>query len=322
MFSLSKKVAALSAVVVSVSVLLVSATIVRAQSFVNTGSDLLVANVTKGITWANTQTTDPGNIVEFRMLAQNKDPNSTINNAVVKAVMPAGQSKTLVVQATVTADNAPSITESATINVTGPLPQGINYVPGHAVLINKSCPSGCSVPDAQVTSGVPVGNLGYNEWAQVVWKAALTNIVPSPSPSVSPSVAPSPVPSVAPSQAPVATVTCVGQNGIIITVARENANTLCQSQQQSQTTTVTNTNTNTSTNNNTVTVSVPSVSSAPAVLAAATSPVKELPSTGLPLAGLALASLAPVGLKLKRFGKVERFFSANSLWQRRQFMRD
>lgn len=59
--------------------------------------------------------------------------------------------------------------------------------------------------------------------------------------------------------------------------------------------------------------------SQPTVLSQVQSTVKELPRTGLPLLGIGLGSLLPLGLRLKRFGKVDTDeHSASSIWMEKQ----
>lgn len=59
----------------------------------------------------------------------------------------------------------------------------------------------------------------------------------------------------------------------------------------------------------------------PKVIAAGVTDATNLPKTGLPIAGLGLGALLPIGLKLRKMGKIaytENALSPNSLWQERQ----
>jgi len=232
---------------------------------------------------------DPGNVIEFRIVALNASPDTIAENVNVKASIPATPTRTLVASATVSASNGAAITDTATVRLVSGSDQGFEYVPGHVRIFSNSCPDGCFASDEIVNGGVSVGNLAYNESAQVFFKAFVTNVVvvepspspsvapspspsiaPSPSPSVVPSVAPSPSPSVAPSVSPspsasgnvTQTVSCPDGRSFTVTAGQNaNANVLCQQQQQTQTQTQTQTNTQTNNQNQTVTATGGSSSS-------------------------------------------------------------
>lgn len=251
--------------------------VVAAQTFAS-GNHFLAANVTSGATWSDPQSGTPGQVIEFRMLAQNTEPNTTINNAKVTASLPSTPGTTITATATVSADNAASVSDTATINVTGGEMQGFAYIAGHVRIFSASCPSGCAGPDTVTSSGVSVGNLAFGESAQVLFKAYITNNPnPTPTPTPTPVVTPTPTPVVTPTPTPVVTPTpsptpvvsptptptpapqgnqnttlkCPdGREVIVLAGQNANVNTMCQSQQQQQTSTNTNTNTSNNTNNN------------------------------------------------------------------------
>lgn len=59
----------------------------------------------------------------------------------------------------------------------------------------------------------------------------------------------------------------------------------------------------------------------PKVIAAGVTDATNLPKTGLPIAGLGLGALLPIGLKMRKMGRLasgEHSLSPNSLWQERQ----
>src|SRR3990167_8134764 len=298
---------------------------------------------------------DPGNVIEFRIVALNASPDTIAENVNVKASIPATPTRTLVASATVSASNGAAITDTATVRLVSGSDQGFEYVPGHVRIFSNSCPDGCFASDEIVNGGVSVGNLAYNESAQVFFKAFVTNVVvdePSPSPSVapspSPSIVPSPSPSVVPSVVPsptgnvTQTVSCPDGRSFTVEAGQNaNANVLCQQQQQDQTQTQTNTQTNNQ--NQTVTATGGSSSSSssstsnPTINITTTNPatpqvlgtstvrvagVKELPKTGLPLIAWIGAAFIPAGLKLGKSGKGkgERVNeSANYIWENREF---
>ncbi len=59
------------------------------------------------------------------------------------------------------------------------------------------------------------------------------------------------------------------------------------------------------------------------VMAAGDTKVQELPKTGLPFAGALLGGLLPLGLRLRKFGRLDKdSFTANFIWEERQFALD
>ena len=283
--------------------------LVHAQTFL-AGPHFLAANVTTGAPFADPQSGNPGEVIEFRMLAQN-DSSATINNAVVSADLPSTPTATIVASSTVSADNASSISDNVTINVIEGEQQGLAYIPGHVRIFSTACPGGCAGSDNVTSGGVPVGNIAPGESAQVLFKAYITNNAPAPSASPSPS--PSPSPSVAPS-------TSTGQSGVVQcpagTTQTVSGNTIiCIQNQQQQTQTVTQTN---SQNVNVTQNQAAAASQQPQVLG-----VKTLPKTGLPVQALLGFGSLPVGLLLRKFtkgSKVEK--DPDFIWNDRQFKID
>lgn len=305
--------------------------------------------------WCDPVEAGPGQAIEFRVLAQNMVPDTTATNVRVTANLPTEpQNSPLVGSATVSADNAPSVTDTLTVNF-GSGMQAFAYIPGHVRIFSPSCPQGCEGSDSIVNGGISVGNLNYGESAQVAWKAYVTNYVqPSPSPSASPSVQPSPsaspsvqpspsaspsvAPSASPSVAPSASpsvqpspsaqgnqtliLKCPdGRDVTVIAGQNANVNTLCQSQQQSQNNNQTINNNSSSTSNPTINITT---ASQPAVLGTSTvtvAGVKELPKTGLPLLAWVGAMFIPAGMKFKKAGlnKQATNESAKYIWEKREF---
>jgi hypothetical protein len=305
--------------------------IVFAQTF-SQGDHLLAANVTTGVTWRDPLDAKTGDLVEFRMLAQNIDANTTINNVIVKGIIPSTVgTNTLTAQAMVSADNAASFTDSVTLNITDPGMHHLVYAPGHVRIFaanyngqNCTAANGCPGPDSVATTGVNVGNLGYGESAQVLYKAyiikddqaspspsASPSTSPSASPSMSPSASPSMSPSVSPSPSSGNNLQC--PNGTKFDKVEGN-NIICilidQNQTQSQT----------QNNNQNITITNPAPTSTGAVLGQTI--VKELPRTGLPLLAWATMALVPAGYGLKKFGKnqvEDNSESATYIWENREF---
>lgn len=164
--------------------------LVLAQTGTFQGGDIFTAvNNTDGqTTWANTVNADPGEVIEFRVLAWNIS-GTTINNVKVTANLPSAQATSLTASATVSGDNAASVSDTVVVNVVGGTQQGFAYLNGHARICMATCQS---APDTVTTSGISVGNLGPGESAQVLWKAHVTNFIAAPTPTPTPSPSPSP----------------------------------------------------------------------------------------------------------------------------------
>lgn len=311
----SKKIAFGCAALILAATLGVTLALAQAAPGFLGGNIMTATNNSSGSgAWSDPVSGNPGEVVEFRVVAQNQVPGTTANNVKVTASLPSARANPITASATVSADNASSMTDTATVNVNGGSQQGFAYIPGHVRVFSGSCPSGCAGPDSVTSSGVPVGNLGPGESAQVLFKAYITNIVPaSPSPSPSPS--------------PAATAAPVSQGGTVscpagFTRTGEGSNIVCvQNQNQN-----TNTNTNTVTVNPTMTqtqtvqAAQPAASVPAPVRVVGPSELKELPKTGLPLVAWGLAGLLPVGAKLRKFGKIgeDNTFNPSALWFERQ----
>lgn len=248
-------------------------------------------------TWSDPVNATSGQIIEFRVMAQNQTPGTTAQNVTITAAVPVQPSPNPQVTATVSADNFPSTSDTATVHLTDGMQQGFAFVPGHVRIFSSSCPSGCVGSDSLATTGINVGNLAFGESVQVTFKAGLTNVpssTPTPPPST-PTVTPTP-PTPTPS---IGGIQC-GQGTVSVVI---NGAIQCQSQSQSQTVTQTNNNNQTVTVQASAPAAAQPAAPAPKVVTVAATPVKQLPSTGLPIGGLALSGLAPVGWALRRFGK-------------------
>ncbi|RJO60710.1 hypothetical protein C4544_04535 [candidate division WS5 bacterium] len=320
---ISKQVAVLSVIALVVAFLFpILAKAQNPASFLG-GNIMTGTNNTSGDgTWIDPVSASPGEVIEFRVVAQNQTPGVTINNVKVSANLPAERSVSPTASATVTGDNASAVTDTVVVNVVGGSQQGFAYIPGHGRLFSPGCPSGCDVGDEVVSGGLNVGSLGPGESTQVLFKAYVTNIVsatptPTISPTATPTVVPTVPPTVVPTQPPSPTPQPQGNiteliNELINDIRNENRNSQDQTQNNNQTVNVTQ---------STAAVSAPVV--AQAAVKPIVAPVKELPKTGLPLAVWALASLLPAGLGMKRINKkTEQNNSSsnvNHVWRKRVF---
>src|SRR3989344_134490 len=228
--------------------------------------------------WDHDVTLTSGQQVQLYAEIHNTNVPSTANNVKVKATLPGGTFTDGSSTATLTADNASSVSDSVALHITGG--GQLNYVPGSTVLTWDPNGDGnyeynlTPVADGIVDGGftLPSGLNGCNQYiAQVAFLAQVTG----PSPTPSPTPTPSPSPTVAPSPSP--TPAAGGDNN--------------------------NNNNNNNDidididNNQTQTVNVSGG------VTTASVPVKQ-PETGVGVLGMtAMFGAAPLGLALSRYGR-------------------
>lgn len=300
-----------------------------------TGDMLAGTNNTSGNgTWSDPVSGDPGDAIEFNMIIQNIGPNSTATNVKAVAVLPSGLSSSPVMTMQVTADNAPTLSDTTTVNVNGGSSQGLTFIPGHTRVLSRSCPSYCTIADDSplLSGGLPLDDLAFGESEQVFFKVNITNVIsatPTPTPTGVPTVtptpteAPTPTPTEAPTvtptptEAPVVTVTptltpppagaqqatleCPA--GFVSVVSGSNIFCLQQVQSQNQSQTVnqnvTATGGSSSATGGSSNVNVTSSAGSPAVVVAASKPLVAGVSTKvteLPKTGLPVAAWVLSGL--------------------------
>jgi hypothetical protein len=100
-------------------------------------------------------TAKPGDTIIYRVAVGGTVSGAgSLKNAAVKVQFPADSPKSNVAKATVSADNAASVTDSATVN----LSQGValTYVPGSTKLLDKNGSLLTLLPDTIISSGVSV----------------------------------------------------------------------------------------------------------------------------------------------------------------------
>jgi len=278
------------------SLLVVSVKAQGANVFL-TGDIMTATNNTTGSgAWSDPVSGNPGEVIEFRIVAQNQTPGVTANNVNVTASLPSNPSTSISASGTVTGSSFTSASDTVTVNVLGGSRQGLAYITGHARIFSASCPSGCAAPDTVASGGVNVGNLGPGESAQVMFKAYITNVVtvvPTPTPTPVPTPTPTPAPTPTPTPAPAA-----GGN----TNNNSNSNTNNNSQTQTQT------------NNQNVTVTqTQNAAAAPAAQVLGTT---TLPKTGpAPIALASLGGMTLAGWRLRRYGQDK--FEVASTWLKR-----
>lgn len=349
-----KKWIALSGAVIAIIGFVIGPNIIGAQQKPGflIGNILVASNITSGDgDWHDPVNAVSGEKIEFSVLAQNMVPNTTVKNVRISARChenPVRQPKASVL---IRADNADTVTDTATVNLTDGKKQGLTYLPGHVRVFSKSCPNGCSGSDTVATGSLGVGNLGSGEAVQVAFKCLVTNNV-TPTPTATPTKTPTPTatPTPTPTATPIATPTPTEVPTLTPTPPQENvvqcpegfvktisgSNIICIQQVQSQNQTqnvvqeVNASGGSATTGDVLVNVtstggtSASTTSVQPLVLSAATGPsdVSELPKTGLPLAAWALTGLLPAGIGIRKFssrGEKDSKEGANYIWQWRQF---
>ena len=228
--------------------------------------------------WDHDVTLTSGQQVQLYAEIHNTNVPSTANNVKVKATLPGGTFTDGSSTATLTADNASSVSDSVALHITGG--GQLNYVPGSTVLTWDPNGDGnyeynlTPVADGIVDGGFTLPS-GLNGWNQYIAQVAFLAQVTGPSPTPSPTPTPSPSPTVAPSPSP--TPAAGGDNN--------------------------NNNNNNNDidididNNQTQTVNVSGG------VTTASVPVKQ-PETGVGVLGMtAMFGAAPLGLALSRYGR-------------------
>lgn len=338
--------------IIAASALVLMSGLVAFQTFVPSlvhaaagfqGGNFFLDSNTNFPAWTDPVNAEVGDIVEFHAEIVNQG-DETAHNIQVRVDVPTNVSgNQLVTTFHVSAENAPEITDTATINFSGTAPKSLVYYPGHATLIMHPGYVQSSIESIGSGAAVNIGDLSpyNNSFDEVLFKFQVvaaplpptptptsgptatptptpTNMptatptptgvptsTPTPTPTPTGTVTPTPTATPTPTGAPTATPTPTTGAGINITNNNNNSNSNTQNQ----------------TNNQTVTVSQTSIKQPVAVAGATTT--KELPKTGLPLAALAFSGLFPVGMSLRKFGSTKENIaeSASYLWQRRRFLK-
>lgn len=346
----------LSVVFISAILFAISANqnLVKADSHI-AGGDFFQAfnNTTQEGTWRDPVSAAPGQIVEFMVTIKNDGDQPTGDMQVwgsVTGQVPQDPAQQQVVTAKIHNPNTgQTLTDTATVNITGNVPVGMRYLSGHARIqgvtdLYPNCANACPLTD-DVLGGIFIGVIQPGDFVQVAFKATLVNppsLTPTATPTQSPSATPTPtatptgVPTATPTGVPSATptgihnittnITCPNGNTITVNAgSNADVNALCNIVNS------TNVNNNNNNNSNPININLSNVGGAgitttpaPVQQTNTVSQVSELPRTGLPLAAWAFSGLLPVGLGLKKFGKQVSDTATNTpnyLWQMRQFLK-
>lgn len=174
---------------------------------------------TRLATWEDPVQANPGDTIEFRIQVIN-DSTSAVNNALVKGSLPANSGLNLNVTGSISGDSVQTVSDTATVHISGTQVQSISYLPGHARMFGPGCDTtnGCQLSDNIITSGIniPTVQPGVTNSYQVAFKAVLSNYnVPTitPTPTATPTITPTPTatptatPTVTPTPTPTVTPT-------------------------------------------------------------------------------------------------------------------
>lgn len=142
------------------------------------------------VDWQDPIPADPGELIEYRLLIAN-DGSATAENTTVQVAFPSTPSTTLITRATITGTSADPVSDVATVNVSGTIPQTITYAPGHTILWGPGCDNGCALPDGVTSRGVSLGRtIQVGQSYQLVFKAVLSGNQPTATPTVTPTATP------------------------------------------------------------------------------------------------------------------------------------
>lgn len=262
-----------------------------------------VNNTQRNADWADPVSANPGEIIEYRMVAQNVQSGAVARDVTFHVNFPTSPSNSPQVQSVISA-NGVSVSDTATVNVTGSAGYLINYESGHTRVFSPRCPNGCNADDSFRDGGnINVGDLAFGESAQVLFKAGITNPAPTPTPTPTPTPAPTPTPTPTPTPAPVVPAP--------VNINNTNNNT--------------NNNSNSNTNNNNISVQATGGSVGVGAPAPAQSSqvlgVTTLPKTGLPELAWSALAFVPAGFGLRKFRGIKKTLAdaPSYIWENRKF---
>ncbi|HWA51554.1 MAG TPA: PKD domain-containing protein [Patescibacteria group bacterium] len=166
---------------------------------------------TRLVDWEDPIQANPGDTIEFRIQVIN-DGTSAVTNTTVKGDLPTNSGLNLNITGSASGDSVQTVSDIATVHVSGTQVESITYLPGHARMFGPGCDTtnGCPLSDSIVTSGINIGtvNPGVTNSYQVAFKAVLSNYnVPTPTPTVTPTPTPTATPTPTPTVTPTPTPT-------------------------------------------------------------------------------------------------------------------
>jgi len=178
------------------------------SAVLRSGDFLKVTNNTLQNGWQNGVSAGTSDVVEFLVKISNDGQNDA-RNVHVFANLPSSPANPQNPSVTLSADNAPSVTDSVTVN--GTLPFWFVFRVGHGTFFGVNdlfnCPNGCPMNESFFESPLNIGTVkpGESMSLQMTFKADIfTPSSPTPTPTVTPT------PTATPTSSPTATP---GQNG-------------------------------------------------------------------------------------------------------------
>ncbi len=274
-----------------------STTTTTSSSDLFAGGNFMTAvnNTQRTSDWTDPVSANPGENIEYRIVAQNVQSGTVAHDVTFHVNFPTSPSNSPQVEGVVSA-NGVSVSDTATVNVNGSAGYLIIYQTGHTRVFSPGCPDGCNADDSFRDGGnINVGDLAFGESAQVLFKAGITNpaptSTPTPTPTLTPTATPTPPACTSNDNCSVSTPSACGQTNSGVdncgnTCTRSSA--VCtpeQHQEQSQSQTVN------------ITTPTPTPS---------TPPVTSLPKTGLPEVAWSALALIPAGFSMRRFSKSKK----------------
>ena len=286
------------------------------------GGDFMQAfnNTTQEGGWRDPVSAAPGNVIEYVVAVVN-DGDAPTGNIQVWGSTNGLVSQDPGLQHTITSkihnpNTGQSVTDTATVTVTGGMPVGMREFPGHArirgVTDIYNCANNCTLSDAVMT-GINIGVIQPGQMVEVTFKAVLVN---APVPTAAPTSGPA-----APGQGATTTTIAVG---VGTAVATNTTNVGIGGSGPLAVATATATGGaggagGSSTTNNTYNITNNNTSPAASILlarngnvGAGTSggvrvlAVSQLPKTGLPALAWTALAFVPAGFRLRRFSKVTK----------------
>lgn len=130
-------------------------------------------------TWGDPISAAPGDAVEFRTQVIN-DGDARSNNVSVRVELPTTEATTLVPRAFISGTSADTVSDTATVSVSGSTGQALVYLPGHTRKFGPGCDGGCDLSDGITVHGVTIGPVdpGVSNSFQVVFKVYVSNQQP------------------------------------------------------------------------------------------------------------------------------------------------
>jgi hypothetical protein len=164
-----------------------------------------IQNQSNSATWGTTATASPGQTLDFMVHIHNNVLETFANNVRVQVVLPQGQVTSYTSRATVSADNAPSV--SGTVSYTFSEPAVLQYVPGSTRLYNHNNQLETILPDGIASIGINIGDFQgcwqYEKWVMFKARIVASETPTTPETPVTPETPETTVPTSLPEAGPI-----------------------------------------------------------------------------------------------------------------------